>query len=188
MKIQIPLIITIIMMLVIVIGVYLGLSYVITQKENITTVNQSLVNPYTLTEKTSPAEISKQLNRMFFHFKFGINKWEFGPDANEITLHIYDIHNESQVEELQGARLDNYSIRLIHDTEFEKTRQAVEDNLIRLRNNTQLQISFIDMDTDPFGDPPEYTAEVWVSNLTPENRNLDNTMINGWRIHVYKAS
>jgi hypothetical protein len=140
-------------------------------------------------ELPSP-ELMEQLKSLNFKIHgFNINKWEFGPNMNEITLYVSDINNQSVIEDFQGTHISNYTIRIIHDTEFEKTRDEVLHNLTLLEKDPRYQINTINLGTDPFGidnPPPGYYAEVWVNELTPENRKMDNTMIQGWRIEIIK--
>ncbi|HUT39304.1 MAG TPA: hypothetical protein VMW77_08390 [Methanoregula sp.] len=117
--------------------------------------------------------------------QFGFSKWEFDPVKKEMTLYAYDIQNESVIKNLQGKQIDNYTIQIIHDTEFKTTRAEVQKQLIKLRKNPEYQIDGIFMVTDAFGDPPGNYAELWVYKSTPENKKLDNTVIMGWKILVY---
>ncbi|OPX63850.1 MAG: hypothetical protein A4E34_00676 [Methanoregula sp. PtaU1.Bin006] len=85
-------------------------------------------------------------------------------------------------------RVNNYTIRMVHDTEFEATVKDVKKHLTKFQDNPDYQISRISMLTDPFGDPPGYYVEMWVNQLTPENKELDYTVIDGWIIQVYPES
>lgn len=152
-------------------------------------VPTKLINSNITPEKIPSAELLKQLNNFSMqHHDFGVHKWEFGPNSDEITLYAYAIKNESLIQNLQGAYVNSYKIRIIHDTEFERTQQKVVRNLTLLQQDSRYQIDHFYTIVDPFGDHPEYTAELWVNGLTPENRKLDNTKINEWRIVVYPMS
>lgn len=139
-------------------------------------------------EEQINSELLEQLRTFSMHQDFGINTWEFGPDTNQITLFVNDIRNDSQIEILQGTHIGNYTIRIIHDTEFEKIRNDVLTNLTQLQKDSRYHINTINMGTAPFSSPPGYFTEVWVDELTPENKKLDNSMIQGWRIKILKPS
>ncbi len=118
--------------------------------------------------------------------QFGISKWELNSEKNEIVIYVYDIQEEEEIRELQRKRVENLTIKAIHDTDFENTRAEVTEYLSRLRrNNPDYQIARISMVTDAFGDPPGNYAELWVYNSTPENQKLDGTVIQGWTIQIY---
>jgi hypothetical protein len=174
--------------------VYLGLSEIHIQNvsnanEKPVTTNPQIITTANLTSEEQPnPELLEQLQKFSMHQDFGINKWEFGPDANQITLYANGICNESQIKDLQGTRIGDYTIRIIRDTEFEKARDDVLANLTILRKDSRYHITSINMGTDPFGNPPRYFIEVWVDELTPENKKIDNTMIQGWRIEILKPS
>jgi CRISPR/Cas system CSM-associated protein Csm5 (group 7 of RAMP superfamily) len=72
---------------------------------------------------------------------------------------VYDIRNESSIENLRGKQIKNYSLNLIHDTEFEDTRKEVSDYLYELRNNPDYQVNSVYMIADRLNDPPENIAE-----------------------------
>lgn len=117
---------------------------------------------------------------------FTLDKWEFNPvKRNEIILYAHDIRNENAINKLQGKQIGNYTIRIIHDTEFETTRAEIEEYLAQLRKNPDYQIAGISMVTNPFENPTGHYAELWCYSSTPENKKLDNTMIKGWKIFVY---
>jgi hypothetical protein len=136
----------------------------------------------------SPALLKELRKFGLNYYKFGIHKWEFGPDTDEITLYAYSIHNQSQVDALQGTHIGNYTIRILHDTEFERTQHELVQNLTLLQQDSRYQIDHFYTTVDPFGDPPGYYIELWTLGYTPENRKLDNTMMNGWKIQVYPIS
>jgi hypothetical protein len=135
-----------------------------------------------------PSEIEREMWPLEHEYHFSLNKWEFDPGRNEITLYALDIRNESLIKELQGKRISNYTIHIIRDVEFETTRAEVRSYLTELRKNPEYQIAHISMVTDRLSDTPGNYAEVWCEGETPENRKLDGTLVEGWRIVVYPMS
>lgn len=197
MKIQSPLVVVSIIIIVVVIVAYLGMSGLLIQEgttpteKPITTIPTLLTNQNISPEDLPSPELLAQLKNLNFQYHdFAINKWGIDPNTNEITLYVFNIRNQSQIDDLQGSHIRNYTIRIIHDTEFEKIRDEVYNNLTLLRKDSRYQINTINMGTNAFGisDSPRYYAEVWVNELTPENRKLDNTMMQGWRIQIINPS
>jgi len=117
--------------------------------------------------------------------QFGISKWESNPVRNEITLYVYDVQDENIIKKLQGKQIENFTVKIIQDTEFESTRSKVTAYLTQLQKNPDYQIARISMVTDAFGDPPGNYAEVWVYKSTPENQKLEKIVIQGWTVLVY---
>lgn len=161
-----------------------------TATENpITTVTTNLTNQNITPEKTASPELLNQLSLFSMRHKdFGIHKWEYGPKIDEITLYAYAIKNESIIENLQGIRVNNYTIRIIHDTEFERKQHELVQKLTLIQQDSHYQIDHFYTVVDPFGNHPEDTIELWVIALTPENRKLDNTEMDGWNVVVYPIS
>jgi hypothetical protein len=153
------------------------------------TVPTKLTNQNITPEKTASPELLNQLSLFSMHHKdFGIHKWGFGPDTDEIILYAYAVKNESIIENLQGTKINNYSIRIIHDTEFERDQHELVQKLTLIQQDSRYQIDHFYTVVDPFGNHPEDTIELWVVALTPENRKLDNTEMDGWKVVVYPIS
>lgn len=117
-----------------------------------------------------------------------VNKWEYDETTKEITFHIYREYDKIMKNGIHGKQLGKYTIRIIHDTEFESMRADVQKQVSQLRKNPNYQIAQIVMGTDAFGEPPGNYVELWVNKLTPENQKLDNTMIQGYTIVVIPMS
>lgn len=130
-------------------------------------------------------QVQPEIHTLSKKYSIAPDKWRFDPLNNEINLYAHDIRNESIVEELRGKHLGNCTFFIIHDTEFETTREEVRAYLTTLWNNPKYQIASTDMTSDTLHDPPENYVELWVYKSTPENQNLDNSVIKGWKILVY---
>jgi len=138
-----------------------------------------------LQEQKIPVDVNNLLKSIKTDNPFTINKWEFDETKKEIVIYAHDIKNERVINKYQKKPIGRYSIRIIHDTGFETTRKEVSDYLYDLRKNPDYQVNSVYMVTDRINDPPENIAEVWVYNSTPQNKELDNSMIQGWKIRVY---
>ena len=147
-------------------------------------------HPPTLKNKneTIPDDLKESLQWMNRNTELPISRWEVNSTNKELTFYAYDIHNEKMMTDIQGKHVGNYTILIVHDKEFEKNRKETYDYLAQLRKNPAYQIDGISMVTDAFGDPPADYAELWVYNLTTENKKLENTIIKGWVIQVYPVS
>jgi len=158
-----------------------------------TLIEKNPTNTTFIDKNSSPSKLPPDLQDVIEQIArnhiFTINKWEFDPvKCDEIIFYVHDIRNESSIEDLQGKQIGNYTLKIIHDTEFETTRSEVNAYLNELGNNPDYQINSISMNTDRINDPPENHAELWVYKSTPENKKLDNTVIKGWKILVYPVS
>jgi|WetSurMetagenome_2_1015567.scaffolds.fasta_scaffold94148_2 hypothetical protein len=144
---------------------------------NFTDINSS---PYNL-----PPGVKQDIMKISHDYIFNINKWEFDPTNKEaINLYAIYIRNESEIEKLQGKRIGNYTIHIIHDTEFETTQSEVAAYFNDLMKNPDYQIAHTGIGINTMVDPPERFAELWVYKSTPANKNLDNTVIKGFKIIV----
>jgi hypothetical protein len=187
-----PMIIITAMVLIVVILTCIWLSGVI-QTGTIPKKNSSVIISPNFTDTNSspynlPSGVKQDIEKISYDYIFNINKWEFDPVKNDtIILYAYDIRNESSIENLQEKQVKNYTLHIIHDTEFETTRQEVSDYLWNLRKDPDYQINDIWMSADRINDPPVNNAEVWVYESTPENMKLEKTIIKGWKISVYPA-
>jgi|WetSurMetagenome_2_1015567.scaffolds.fasta_scaffold328974_1 hypothetical protein len=118
-----------------------------------------------------------------------IDKWEFDlVKRDQINVYVYDIRNESEIVGYQGKRIGNYTLHIIHDTEFETTRSEVSTYLMQLRKNPDYQIAHVSMITNSFEDPIGYYAELGCYGSTPQNKKLGGVVIKGWTILVYPMS
>lgn len=187
MKNRIPLIITAAIIILVILSVYFWMSGIISQDGiKILDKPSGNVTPKLIITNNSLDESPPDLDKFKpLQVRLGFSKWKFDPVKKEMTLYAYDIQDENAINNLQGKRIDNYTIKIIPDKEFETTRAEVYDQLWQLRQNPDYQLARISMVTDAFGDPPGYYAELWVYHSTSENRKLDNTTIKGWRILVY---
>jgi PKD repeat protein len=135
-----------------------------------------------------PDDIKNVMRSLNDNQQFSISKWEFDPTTEELIVYTYDIGNPLAINDLQKKPVGKYSIRVIHDAEFEKNRAEVQQQLVQLQKTPDYQIAWIAMHTDTINDPPENYVELWVYKSTPENKKLDSTVIKGWKIFVLPVS
>jgi len=190
MKNRKPLIIFVAIIIITVLFISLWISGIIPKRMTTTEIpSGNITTAYTDTNSSItklPQDIRHEISYYQQEFHFSVNKWEFDPvKSNEINLYAHDIRNVSLIQELQGKQIGNYTIQIIHDTEFETTRSEVESYLSGLMKNPEYKITNFGMVTDPFADPTGQYAELYCTGLTPANKKLDNTIIKGWKIKVY---
>lgn len=135
--------------------------------------------------KDLPYELKTVLKTVKFSHKFATSRWEIDTVNRSMTIYTYGIRDEQEMNSFDGRTVNNYTIRMVHDSEFETTVQDVKKHITKFQENPDFQINRISMVTDPFGDPPANYVELWVNQLTSKNKELDNTMIDGWIIQVY---
>lgn len=148
-------------------------------------LNQQQVIDYW--KNTLPDDVNKEINRIRFTSsqKFYISKWDIDLNKEQVTFYAYQIREEGEIKNLQGKKIGNWSIRIIHDTVFEKEFENIFSDLKKLKQKPELQILSFDVETDPWVVPPEKRIVLWVTNQTPENQKLDKTELGDWRISVY---
>ena len=192
MKKQIPLIITAVIILIAIFFVYPWMPEIIL-KGRVTT-DSSTVNNTPETNRTNydlqffPPEIREDILNHAKKYSVNVSHWGFDPLNNEINIYAYGIDNESTTNDLKGQQIGNYTIHIINGSEILNAQDEVIQQLSQLRENPKYQIAHISMVTDPFSDPKGYYAELWCYSSTPENKELDNMVIRGWKIQVYPVS
>ncbi len=139
-------------------------------------------------KQSIPDELKTALKQFNEYSHLGINDWNLNSTTKELTLFTYDIREDQVMENDRKTIIGNYSIRLVHDSEFETNRAEVQRKLLDLRKNPEYQIGGISMITDAFGDPPGNYAELWVYKTTPQNEKLEYADMQGWIIRVYPVS
>lgn len=148
-------------------------------------LNQQQVIDYW--KNTLPDDVNKEINRIRFTSsqKFYISKWDIDLNKEQVTFYAYQIREEGEIKNLQGKKIGNWSIRIIHDTVFEKEFENIFSDMKKLKQKPELQILSFDVETDPWVVPPEKRIVLWVTKQTPENQKLDKTELGDWRISVY---
>lgn len=132
-----------------------------------------------------PIEAKREIYNYSSKYNFTIDKWAFDPvNPNQIDLYAHGFWNESATSVLQGQKIGNYTIHIIHDTDFETTRSEVRGYLMDLQKKPEYQIAYISMTTDSSVDPTAHIAEVAVFGMTPDNEKLNNQVVKGWKIEV----
>jgi hypothetical protein len=127
------------------------------------------------------AELMEMENmRLYRDRGFSISKLELDYENNQAIVYVTNIYSEENVNELQGRQVDNWTIRVVHDVNYERELNLLVADLEKLRENPELNIA-------TFSVSPEY-VNILVSNLTPENQALEGTMMHGRRVYVWKTT
>ncbi|OPY36073.1 MAG: hypothetical protein A4E35_02115 [Methanoregula sp. PtaU1.Bin051] len=148
-------------------------------------LNQQQVLDYW--KKVLPDDVNKEMYRIRFTSSqnFSISLWEIDPNNEQVTFYICRVRNQDEIHNIQGKKIDNWTIRIIHDTEFEKEIDSIYIELNKLKMKPELQILSFYAQKDPWVVPPKKEIILWVKNQTPENQQLDKTDMRGWKISVY---
>lgn len=145
------------------------------------------INPKLKIQNT-PDAIKRQIKTMQTSEIFSINKWEYNEENKELAVYVYNVKDELALQKYTMDPNKGYSIRIIHDSEFEKNRSDIQSQLVQFLNNPAYAIAGISMVTDRNIESPGNYVELWVYNYTQENRRLDNSELDGWKIQVYPVS
>jgi len=134
-----------------------------------------------------PNAVDKEMYRIRFTLsqKFDVSRWEIDPSKKQVIFHIFHVRDQKEIDNLQGEKIENWTILITHDSEFEQEYDSLSDELKILKKKPELKILAIDLQTDPWVVPPEKSIVIWVANQTPENLQLDKTNLRGWNISVH---
>lgn len=123
-----------------------------------------------------PEDLKEVWDTIRLHRNFSICRWEFDSQEKQAFLYVIDIRDENDVRDLQGARINNWTIQVFYDAEYEKERNLAWEAFMNIEKDPGLDIAAFDMGSDE--------VIMWVWNLTPENQALDGKVIHGRRIFI----
>lgn len=134
-----------------------------------------------MTQEQLPEDVKKEIEtiKLGRNRTFGISRWEFNFKNNQVVIYVFNIRDEKEVNALQGKHINNWTINVVHDVDYEKERNQAWAEFIELEKDPELQIAGFDMSAKD--------VNMWVYNLTPENQALDGKVIHGRTIHIYIA-
>lgn len=130
-----------------------------------------------MTYEELPEEVQEKIDNIKLYSKFGISKWEIDSKNKKIVIYAYNIRDEDEVNSLKDAKTGEWTFKVIHDINYEKELEQAWAVFMEMENDPALQISTFDMSSEE--------VLIWVTNLTPENKALDGTVILNRTIHVY---
>jgi len=147
-------------------------------------MNQQQVLDYW--KQVLPDNVNKEMYHIRFETSqnFDICGWKIDPSKREVTFYIFHVRDQNVINNLQGERIENWTITIIHDTVFEKEYDTIIADLKQLKKKPELRILSSNIDMDPWVIPPEKRIVIWVEEQTPENQKLDKSYISGWIISV----
>lgn len=184
-KNRIPLLLTVAIVIIAILFGYVLMSGILDQKITTPIEKPPVNNTPVLANinsnlKAFPPDIQGEILILAEKYSIAFDYWGFDPINNEIDLIAYGIHDTNATKDLQGKKTGNYTIHIFNDTELETSRSEVRAYLDELKKNPDYQITPFMMVMDREGP----YVDLWCSKLTPENMELDNKVIKGWRIHV----
>jgi hypothetical protein len=118
------------------------------------------------------------LEGIMLHQKFAVIKWEYDYENKQFIIYAIRRGNQYNVSDLQGKQIGNWTIKIIHDVDYENETDLVLADLKELKKNPDLQLGEYDI-----GDKE---INIWVPNLTSENRALEGKVIRGRMVHIWQ--
>lgn len=141
---------------------------------------QQTLKEANMTPEELPEELIEEIEHLR-HYKnreFGISRWEFDSENKLAIIYAYSILDEKKVKAIQGRQIGGWTLKVIHDVDYENERKQVSAELMQFqKDHPELEISGFII-TSPT------RMEMWVHNRTPENEALNGTVMYGRTIEL----
>ena len=132
-----------------------------------------------------PQELAGKVVLLKAFGQFGISNCTADPEQKRFTLTIFNNHDPVAISQFQSLRTDGWTVKIVTDTALEESQLRTHERLHSLKvNNPGLRIAAYDLIVDSRKRPVQKIAEVFVTEMTPKNREMDGTEIDGWRVRV----
>jgi len=132
-----------------------------------------------------PAELAARLAMLKAYGQFGISNCSTDPVQKVFTLSIFNNHDPVAVAQFQSLNNGGWRVRIIEDTDLEQSQQRAHEQLHTLKTgHPELRIAAYDLIMDSRTRPVQKIAEVFVTANTLENRELNGTEIDSWKVRV----
>jgi hypothetical protein len=132
-----------------------------------------------------PFELAGKLVLLKTFGQFGISNCTADLDRKVFSLTVYNVHDPAALSEFQSLQPDGWRVRLGRDIGLEQSMLRTHDKLHAMKNDRpELKIAAYDLIVDSRKRPVQKIAEVFVTEMTPENRALDSTETDGWKLRV----
>jgi hypothetical protein len=132
-----------------------------------------------------PFELAGKLVLLKTFGRFGISNCTADLDRKVFSLTVYNVHDPVALSEFQSLKPNGWTVRIGRDIGLEQSLLEMHDTLHQIKmSRPELRISAYGLIVDSRKRPVQKIAEVFVTEMTPENRALDGTEINGWKIRV----
>jgi len=132
--------------------------------------------PYTIIGKIGMTKLFGSL---------GINDCTADPDRKSLALSIYNSHDPVAVASLVNSTEDGWTVAVTEDTALDTDLVSINQYVHTLKaNSPELNIAAYDAVIDSRERPAERIIEVFVTGYTLENRALDGSEINGWKVRL----
>ncbi len=138
-----------------------------------------------MTPDEFPEEVREELKdlRRGNNRTFSISKWGFDPDKKLVVVYAYSRSEERMVQDkkgmeaLQGRKIGDWTLTVIHDVDYEKEREQVAAELLQFQKEHP-ELEIVGCITSPT------TIDMWVRNLTPDNEVLNGTVMHNRTVQV----
>lgn len=132
-----------------------------------------------------PRELSARLLLFKTFGTFGISNCSADTRNRILILTVFHDNDPYAFQEIMAQKINGWSVFVVSDTDLEQSMLRTHEHLHTLKkDHPELQILSYDLVVDSRSRPVQKIAEVFVTELTPENRALDGTDINGWKVRV----
>ena len=95
-----------------------------------------------------PEDLKEVWDTIRLHRNFTICRWEFDSQEKQAFLYVIDIRDENDVRDLQGVRINNWTIQVFYDAEYEKERNLAWEAFMNIEKDPGLDIAAFDMGSD----------------------------------------
>ncbi|MDO8873603.1 MAG: hypothetical protein Q7V05_12880 [Methanoregula sp.] len=132
-----------------------------------------------------PMEFAGRLPLLKAFGQFGISNCSADPVMKVFTLTIFNNHDPVAISQFQALKSEGWTVHVNTDTALEQSMLRTHEELHALKDkHPELRIAAYDLIVDSRTRPVQRIVEVFVKECTPENRALDGTEVNSWKIRV----
>lgn len=131
-----------------------------------------------------PPELKNDVEKMR-GLNLAVSRWDIDQANKRFIVYTYTRTDPATVQIVEGEKAGNWTIELVYDTEFAARMNEVSDEL---HKTPEMKVSAVQWSIDGYQNPPVYEAIVYVLEYSPENRKLNGTELEGWKMLVYRAA
>jgi hypothetical protein len=127
-----------------------------------------------------PEDVADQILKIRYSEELAISKWDVYPDEKNIVIKVYEKPSDKQILAVQNTQIDNWKIKIQYDEDFHDRMINARNELQAIKNDPAYRIAYYEIEESPFFESPR----IWivVFELSPENKKLNGTKIQGWEI------
>ena len=131
-----------------------------------------------------PLELKNDVEKMR-GFNLAVSRWDIDPANKIFIVYTYTRTDPAIAQIVEGRKAGNWTIELVYDKEFVDRMNKASDEIYEI---PEMKVSGIQWSVGGYQNPPVYEAIVYVLEYSPENRKLNGTELEGWKMLVYRAA